>query len=148
MVSRGQSSATFLHSAAVAAEEAYDNAGVTTHIYALYDFDAGGERAFRTVEQELPEYAPDTPIYVDRLAVTKQQIDDWNLPTRPAKQSDPEAEKWGAIAVELDAIKPDKLIALVEEAIVGHVDEHAWIVERSVEAQERAGLRSLVDGLA
>ena len=73
MVSRAQCSATFLHSAAVAAEETYDNAGVTTHIYALYDFDAGGERAFRTVEQELPEYAPDAPIYVDRLAVTKQQ---------------------------------------------------------------------------
>jgi hypothetical protein len=133
MVSRGQSSATFLHGAARAAEEAFDNERVSTYIYALYDFDAGGDRAYRTVERELPSYAPDTPIHVERLAVTEEQIEEWNLPTRPAKRSDPEAAKWGEIAVELDAIDPDRLIGLVEEAITAHVDDHAWELEQQIE---------------
>lgn len=143
MVSRGQSSATFLHSAAVTAREAFESTGVATYIYALYDFDAGGERAYRTVERELPEYAPGVPIHVERLAVTEDQIEEWSLPTRPAKKSDPEAAKWGKTAVELDAIDPDRLVQLAEDAITDHVDEHAWQVEQQVEREEREGLLAL-----
>jgi hypothetical protein len=147
MVSRGQSSATFLHGAAKAAEEAHDNDRVSTYIYALYDFDAGGERAFRAVERELPNFAPDTPIYVERLAVTEQQIEAWNLPTRPAKRSDPEAAKWGdKPAVELDAINPKQLVELVEDAITAHVDDHAWEIEQRIEEEEREGLLALAEG--
>ena len=147
MVSRGQSSATFLHSAAMTAKAAFENKGLTTHIYALYDYDAGGERAFRTVERELPEYAPDVPINVERLAVTDWQIAKLALPTRPAKRSDPEAATWGDIAIELDAIDPATLVEIVEEAIVEHVDEHAWLVEQRVEQEERKGLLALAEGL-
>jgi hypothetical protein len=144
MVSRGQSSATFLHSAAVTAREAFEDTGVSTYVYALYDFDAGGERAYRTVEHELPTHAPGVPIYVERLAVTEDQIEEWGLSTRPAKKSDPEAAKWGdKPAVELDAVDPDRLTGLVEEAITYHVDKHAWEVEQQVEAEERAGVLAL-----
>jgi hypothetical protein len=146
MVSRGQSSATFLYNAAKAAEEAYHRAGVTTYIYALYDFDAGGQRASRTIARDLPRHAPGVPIVFERLAVTEEQIQDWNLPTRPAKRSDPEAAKFGSTAVELDAIDPDRLMALVEDAITRHVDDHAWQVERAVEEEERDGLRRLAGG--
>ena len=45
MVSRGQSSATFLHTASEVAQDAHEQTGVATHIYALYDHDAGGQRA-------------------------------------------------------------------------------------------------------
>jgi hypothetical protein len=145
MVSRGQSSATFLHSAAKAAEAAFMEQAVTTYIYALYDFDAGGERAYCKVRDELPVYAPATPIYVERLAVTAEQIEAWGLPTRPAKKSDPEAAKWGEIAVELDAIDPTKLNGLIEEAITGHIDEYAWRIEQQVEREERAGLLALAE---
>src|ERR1035441_10362326 len=94
MVSRGQSSATFLHSAAVNANEAWASTAATTYIYALYDFDAGGERAYRTIAHELPGvYGLGVPIVVERLALTQEQIDDWDLPTRPPKRSDPEAAK-------------------------------------------------------
>jgi len=143
MVSRGQSSATFLHGAAKEAKRAHDEAGVTTYVYALYDFDAGGQRAARTVEHKLPEYAPGVPIVFEQLAVTQQQIAHWSLPTRPAKKSDPEAAKFGNVAVELDAIDPDRLKELVEDAIERHVDERAWRVEEVAEAEERDGLERL-----
>jgi hypothetical protein len=144
MVSRGQSSATFLCNAAKAAEAAWHHDGAKTCVYALYDFDAGGQRAARTIAAELPRYAPDTPICFERLAVTEEQIRAWNLPTRPAKRSDPEAAKFGDVAVELDAIDPAQLTRLVKEAIERHVDEAAWRTEQAVEEEEREGLRSLI----
>lgn len=66
------------------------------------------------------------------------------MPTRPAKKKDPDAKKWGSRpAVELDAIPPDMLIALVERAILEHIDPHSWNVELAVEQEERDGLLSL-----
>jgi len=143
MVSRGQSSATFLRNAAKQAEAAWQQAGVETFIYALYDRDAGGRRAARTVERELPEHAPGVPINFTLLGVTDAQVEDWQLPSRPAKQSDPEADKFDGRAVELDAIPPDKLIGLVENAIVEHVDTRSWAIEQSIEHEEREVLYEL-----
>jgi hypothetical protein len=143
MVSRGQSSATFLYAAAKEAERAWLEQDAATYIYALYDADAGGRRAARTIERELPRYAPGAPIYFERLAVTDWQIAEWNLPTRPAKQTDPEAAKNPDTAVELDAIDPDQLTELVESAITRHVDAQAWEVEQAVEVEELEGFEAL-----
>ena len=145
MVSRGQSSATFLYSAAKTAERAWQNDDAETFIYALYDADAGGNRAARTIERELPKYAPNVPIEFERLAVTPKQIEEWNLPTRPAKASDPEAHKNPDTAVELDAIDPDQLTSLVDEAILWHVDPDEWEQQALIEREERNGLSLLVD---
>jgi hypothetical protein len=145
MVSRGTSSATFLHSAAQEARRAWEAAHVETVVYALYDFDAAGERAARSVERGFAEHVPDVPIGFERIAVTREQIDEWQLPTRPAKRSDPEAAKFGAEAVELDAIPPDRLLGLVEDAIVAHVDVDAWRIEQQYEQSEREVLERLVE---
>lgn len=147
MVSRGQSSATFLHAAAKSSEAAYDADGTRTVVYALYDYDAGGDRAASAIERELPEYAPGVPISFERLAVTPAQIAAWNLPTRPPKPKDPEAAKWGGKAcVELDAIDPTRLMGLVEDAIKRHVDRRQWEIDQAIEAEERAGLLALLHG--
>jgi hypothetical protein len=106
MVSRGTSSATFLHEAAQAASAAWYDAGISTMVLALYDRDAAGRRAARTVEQGLVEFAPGVPIEFSLLAVTDYQVGAWQLPSRPAKGSDPEAAKFTGPAVELDAIPP------------------------------------------
>jgi hypothetical protein len=146
MVSRGTSSATFLHAAGEVAREAWEQAGTRTVVLALYDYDAGGARAFRAVDRALRDGgfgAP--PTSVELLAVTEHQIDSWALPTRPAKPSDPEAHKFGPEAVELDAIPPDRLVALVEDAIVARVDAEAWAKELAAESSEREVLARLVE---
>jgi hypothetical protein len=148
MVSRGQSSATFLYNAAKSAEEAWISSSVETFIYALYDRDAGGRRAARTIERDMAVFAPGVPIHFTLLGVTDEQVDEWDLPTRPAKRSDPEAHKFDGPAVELDAIPPEKLVNLVENAIVDRIDAHAWGVEQAVEEEERKGLQRLLGGAA
>jgi hypothetical protein len=144
MVSRGQSSETYLRNGAMAARSAYERAAVGTFVYTLYDHDAAGERSSNAIQRKLPEFAPEVPICVERLAVTEEQIVQWGLPTRPPKAKDPQAKKWGnRPAVELDAIDPTTLTKLVEEAIERHVDQRAWQAEQAVEREERDGLAAL-----
>jgi hypothetical protein len=94
MVARGYSSLTFLYSAgeAIAANDK------PAYIYHLGDWDPSGQNAADHIERQLREFAPDVPIYFERLAVTEQQILDLNLPTRPTKKSDSRAKNWRAIA--------------------------------------------------
>jgi hypothetical protein len=95
----------------------------------------------------VPEFAPGVPISFERVAVTPAQITAWSLPTRPPKDKDPEAATWGGKpCVELDAIDPTRIMALVESAITSHVDQRQWEIEKAVEAEERQGLLALLDG--
>ena len=55
MVSRGVSSATFLHAAVEVANEAYDH-GIATVLLLLFDFDAGGARAARMIHDYFERY--------------------------------------------------------------------------------------------
>ena len=81
------------------------------------------------------------------LPSRRSRSSEWKLPTRPPKKKDPEAKTWGdKPCVELDAIDPHQLTSLVEDAILEHVDPHAWNVEREVEAEERKGLLALAEG--
>jgi hypothetical protein len=143
MVSRGTSSATFLYSSALEAQRAWDEAGIETHIFALYDHDAAGLRCARTVERGLRDHVSDAPIDFTSLAITDKQIEEWDLPSRPAKKSDPEAHKFTGPAVELDAIPPDRMMLLVENAIVDLIDADAWKKEQAVEQSERELLERL-----
>jgi hypothetical protein len=138
MVSRGQSSETYCYHAAREARAAA-KADVETFVYALYDSDRYGRDAAAKVKEKLRRYSDGTPIGFELLAVTDEQIEEWELPTRPAKKAgDPDA-------VELDAISPDKLKALVENAIVSQIDTETWEKEEAVEASERAILERMVE---
>src|SRR6202030_2583182 len=84
MVARGYASLSFLHSAA----EYIKSLNVPVYIYHLGDFDPSGVNAGEKIEQTLREMAPAAEIHFERLAVTPEQIKDWDLPTRPTKTSD------------------------------------------------------------
>src|SRR5215472_18468324 len=110
MVARGYASLSFLHSAA----EAINDLDVPAYIYHFGDFDPSGVNAGEKIEETLRELAPDAEIAFERIAVTPEQIADWDLPTRPTKASDTRAKSFGSIiSVELDAIDPNVLRNLV-----------------------------------
>src|SRR5271170_3040419 len=88
--------------------------------------------------------APDAEIHFERIAVTLEQIREWDLPTRPTKTSDSRAKDFGDISVELDAIPPDRLRDLVDEAISRHLPQHQLNILKIAEAEERKLLRGLV----
>ena len=139
MVARGYASLTFLHSAA----EAIQEHGKPAHIYHLGDLDPSGQDAARDIEAKLRRYAPDAEIHFERIAVTRKQADDWNLPTRPTKQADTRAKKFNGTSVELDAIPAHQLRALVRERIERHVDKRQLEILQIAEASEREFLAKI-----
>jgi hypothetical protein len=134
MVARGYASLSFLHSAAMAIEAK----GKPAYIYHFGDYDPSGVDAARDIEAKLRRYAPGAEIHFERPAVTREQIERWNLPTRPTKQTDTRAKKFGsATSVELDAIPARQLRALVRECIERHVDQEKLALLRVAEQSER-----------
>jgi len=147
MVARGYASETFLH----AAGEYMEAIEKPCFVYHFGDFDPSGQYAARAVEMGLRQHAPGAEIHFERVAVTQRQIDEWNLPTRPTKQSDSRAKRFGPVSVELDAIDPNKLRELVDEVIVLHLPPDQYRVLMEAEKSERKlfqGLAGLVRQLA
>jgi hypothetical protein len=134
MVARGYASLSFLHSAA----EVIEAKEKPAYIYHFGDWDPSGVDAARDIEAKLHRYAPGSEIHFERVAVTRAQIDEWNLPTRPTKQTDTRAKKFGsATSVELDAIPARQLRELVRGCIERHVDQAQLALLRVAEKSER-----------
>jgi len=133
MVARGYASISFLHSAAKAIEAKRKPA----YIYHFGDLDPSGVDAARDIEAKLRRYAPGAEIYFERPAVTREQVERWNLPTRPTKMTDSRAKKFVGTSVELDAIPAAKLRRLVKKSIERHIDKQQLELLRIAEKSER-----------
>ena len=129
MTARGYSSLTFLHSAAKSIEQT----GKPAYVYHFGDLDPSGVDAARDIEAKLRRYAPGAEIHFERPAVTRQQVDEWGLPTRPTKMTDTRAKKFTGTSVELDAIPAARLRELVRGCIERHVDQEQLAVLRAAE---------------
>lgn len=151
---KGYPSLTFLHDAAEDIAHAARH-GKRTHILYVGDYDPSGLDIEEKVVEGLRRYAPRADIQARRLAVTEAQIGDLSLPTRPTKTSDSRAKNSEAKeSVEVEAIPPPVLRAMVVEAIEALVDQHELAVVRVAEEDERklmGGIATLMakdDGLA
>lgn len=142
MVCRGYPSRSFLYSAI----EAADVQQKPLVIYYFGDHDPSGQDIPRYIAAEFEKYNADFELI--QLAVLPDQIDAWNLPTRPTKRSDSRSRGFDSRSVELDAIPPDRLRRLVDDAIRVHVDEHQVSVLRAFEAEERHLLHKLAGSAA
>jgi hypothetical protein len=140
MSARGYASLSFLSAAA----EYMEAENRPVFIYHLGDFDPSGVNAGDKIKQTLRGLAPTTEINFKRIAVTPEQIAAWDLPGRPTKQSDSRAKGFGALSVELDAITPNHLRALVEKAIERHLPPHEYRVLMAAEESERQAVAAFV----
>jgi hypothetical protein len=144
MVARGYASLSFLHSAA----EYINGLSIPAFIYHCGDFDPSGVNAGEKIEETLREMAPDAEIIFERLAVTPEQIAAWDLPTRPTKTTDSRAARFGsATSVELDAIEPNQLRQIVQDAIERHLPRQQLEVLLEAESSERATLLDMIGNL-
>jgi hypothetical protein len=137
MTARGYSSLTFVHAAAMTIRAK----GKPAYIYHFGDLDPSGVDAARDIESKLRRYAPDAEVHFERPAVTREQVEQWDLPTRPTKMTDTRAKKFVGTSVELDAIPARKLRELVRECIERHVDQRQLDVLKVAEASEREFLK-------
>ena len=147
MITRGFSSETFCYEA-IAARGEDDR---SYHVYYLGDFDRAGQDAANSLQEKLERFANEEGIDLvfEQIAVTEQQIADWDLPTREPKRKSAADKKWSHdFACELDAIPPDLLRDLVEAHINLHLPQDKLEVLKAAEESERDIIARLVGKIA
>jgi hypothetical protein len=124
MVTRGYPSLSFVAEAA----EIIGNKDKPAHLYYFGDRDPSGVDIPRHIEERLEELAPWAEIHFEKIAVTTEQIETLELPTRPTKRSDTRSKTFEGESVEVDAIPPATLRQLVRDCIEQHVDHQQLAV--------------------
>jgi hypothetical protein len=138
-VLRGYSSETFAYSVGSGIDEEY-----VTLIAQLGDHDPSGVHAWNDFRRKVKSFAPRrAEIEFTRLAVTEKQISSLDLPTRPTKPSDTRSKNWSGGSVEVDAIPPTILRAIVSEWIDAFVDQNDLDALRVAEVSERSILTDM-----
>jgi hypothetical protein len=148
IVSRGMPSLTQLYWSAYHIKLAA-NANKYTYIYQFGDHDPSGVLIPGVIERRLTQLCEkfDCPRPIlERVALTEEQIEDFDLPTRPTKRNgNPHAASFEGESVELDALPPDELRQLVRESIEQHISERQLEVLRAAEESERELLEAWAD---
>lgn len=117
MVNRGYSSCSAMH-------EAYKRLNTGDTILYFGDHDPSGLDMIRDVRERLQDFGIE--VNVIPVALTMEQIKQFNPPPNPAKISDPRADwyisQWGYTSWELDALPPQELIRLCETEVLARID--------------------------
>ena len=114
---KGYPSLTFLHDVSLRIKDAEDKG---KHPVILYfgDYDPSGEDIPRALRDNLIQLGCDEDLEVRRICLNESQVIEWGLPPAPTKDTDSRSVHWNGLGqVELDAVKPEKLMLLLQDAI-------------------------------
>jgi hypothetical protein len=141
IVSKGMPSITQLYRSACELARAAHHANKHTYIYQFGDHDPSGVLIPETIKRRLNEFCWkfDCPApFFERVALTEEQIEQFNLPTRPTKrEGNRHANKFEGDSVELDALPANQLREMVREVIERHITSPQLIALRAAEESER-----------
>ncbi len=145
-VGRGYDGWDSIHNAA----ERFNQCAKPATILYFGDFDPSGEDMVRSLRERLAFFGcePDTV----KCALTADDVTRYNLPPDFTKASDTRqkafVDKYGDIAVELDALPLDVLKSRIEAEVGGRMDLAALDAVRRLERAERGRLVNLLAGAA
>lgn len=144
-VLRGYASESFAWRVA----ESVRHAGKPTRILNLGDHDPSGVNAWEDFARKVHTFAdlPKGQLKFTRIAVTPKQIERYSLPTRPTKRTDTRAASFDGESVEVDAIPPNELRAIVRRSIEKHIDKDALAMTRELEQNDRDLLSNMIGHL-
>ena len=101
------------------------------------DFDPRGENIPQVIKRDFSRLGYTASL--DKVALTQQQITQYNLLAAPCKKSDTMATGWisehGDNVYELDALEPNVLRQIVEDSITAHFSQQK-LQERIIYVQE------------
>lgn len=135
-VCRGFSSVSFLNDFKQRLER---NSGGRPAVMLYFgDFDPSGVEMLESMKMTLQDELGITGVEFKRVGLLKEDIEKYKLPNNPdaLKKTDTRAEKhvqrYGELAVELDALSPDILKQKIEDAIEAEFDMAAFEKEKLV----------------
>ena len=113
----------------------------------LGDHDPSGIDMTRDIQERLNMFGAD--VYVKRVALTMNQIDQYNPPPNPAKLSDSRChaymEQFGDESWELDALEPSVITNLIRNEVTAFRDDVIYQEVCDREHREKEELQMLVD---
>lgn len=139
----GFSSITFAHDAAQSlnVEQTYDPKPVT--VFYVGDYDPAGVLIDQSLEAELRTHLdPDVELAFERVGITDEQVEEYDLPTKPRKESD-RRSLHVKYAVEAEAMPAHVLRHLLRDRIETLLPPDALRVTKVAEESEREGLEML-----
>lgn len=124
--------------------------GKTPIIIYFGDYDPSGDDIPRSIVANLEKFGIN--VELRRVALNHDQVIEWKLPHAPTKETDSRTANWDGIGqVELDAVKPEKLISLLDNAIAEIFDVELYdeLMEREAEEREQfqSELKEFVNNL-
>jgi len=132
---KGYPSLTFLYEASRRFKRAVRH-GKTPVILYFGDYDPSGEDIPRAIKDNLMKLGVD--VDVRRISLMEHQVIEWKLPPAPAKVTDSRTANWDGLGqVELDAVRPEKIQSMCEEAINSVFDENLFFELKDTEERER-----------
>jgi len=124
---------------------------VPKYLYLRYNMESKNYRAIKISRISDEKYKIEAGIEIKKVALTKRQVIEYNLPPIPAKKSDSRYEwftkAYGDKTTELEALPPEVLRQLVEEAIVENIDVDAWKEVQRKEKEEKERIKEIVQKL-
>lgn len=122
--------------------------GQTPIVFHLGDHDPSGIDMTRDNRERLTMFAG-TPIIVQRIALNMPQIEQYNPPPNPVKFSDSRAEdyeqEFGDSSWELDALAPNVIKDLIEDAILKVRDHKKYDAMLKIEAEDKIVLQQFAE---
>lgn len=134
----GYPSLTFLFELSERLRKAQANGKRCVILY-FGDYDPSGEDIPRSIGENLQKFGV-YGVEIRHIALMEQQVIEWKLPPAPAKETDSRTANWDGLGqVELDAVKPEKLIAMLNDAVNEIFDPELYdeLLERESDEREQ-----------
>lgn len=117
-------------------------------VFHLGDHDPSGIDMTRDNRERLEMFAG-VPVQVVRLALNMPQVEQYQPPPNPAKVTDSRFEEYrrehGDESWELDALPPQVLMQLIEDAVKALRDERLWEEALEQENEDRSRLTEVLE---
>lgn len=139
-VAKGFSSVSFVYAAA----EEIKLVNKPTYIYLFSDHDPSGVMVAHSIEKRMREFGVKAEFI--RPCLTVDQIEEYNVATRPTKVSNHSKQFVGESA-ELDALHPRILKQIIRSCIEQHIDEEYLMRVRGIEQAEKETLTKITNNL-
>jgi hypothetical protein len=125
----------------------------------LGDHDPSGIDMTRDIDTRLKEFieydmpgtyvGPGGDVEIRRIALNMDQIEQYDPPPNPAKETDSRFEgyiqQYGEESWELDALEPNVLVALIRTNIRPLIDDEKWEARARITAEGQATLQAVRD---
>lgn len=115
----------------------------------LGDYDPSGVAMFNAAAEDVTAFVMadrahgDVSVEFRRVCLTAEQVEQFNLPTAPAKATDSRTKAWWGETCQLEALAPNQIADLLRAAIEEVLDLEQVAFERGEEAEERLELIKL-----